>query len=105
MRLGILIVGAWLFGCALVIGQTSADDGALAHVRSDFEFVVHGPYKTVAPLFGPEAERAWGGGEWNPVFLYPQPARDIEGAVFTVQHGGHRSVWVNTAFDLASGHV
>jgi hypothetical protein len=77
----------------------------LAHVRSEFEFTVHAPYKTVAPLFGPQAEAAWAGHDWNPVFLYPQPARDIKGSVFTVQHGAHRSVWVTTAYDLEAGHI
>jgi hypothetical protein len=75
------------------------------HVRSEFEFTVDAPRDRVAPLFGADAERAWGGASWNPVFVYPSPARDAFGMVFTVEHGGHKSVWVNTAFDLAKGHV
>jgi len=39
------------------------------------------------------------------VFLHPQPGKDIEGAVFTVNHGPHTSVWVNTLFDLAGGRM
>ena len=75
------------------------------HVRNEFEFMVHAPYKLAAPLFGPEGERAWAGGHWDPHFLYPQPAQDIEGAVFQVSHGHHDSTWVNTAFDLDRGHI
>jgi hypothetical protein len=41
---------------------------------------------------------------WDPQFVYPQPARDETGAVFTVG-GGHSSVWVNTVFDAEHGHV
>jgi hypothetical protein len=83
----------------------SASSEPVAHVRNEFEFTVHAPYRVAAPLFGPEGERAWGGEQWDPHFLYPQPAEDIPGAVFTVQHGHHRSYWVNTAFDFDARHV
>jgi hypothetical protein len=77
-----------------------------AHERSTFEFVAHGPYAQVFPLFGAEKERVWAGKEWDPTFVYPKPANDIEGAVFTVKHGHTTTVpWVNTAFDVKSGHV
>jgi hypothetical protein len=49
--------------------------------------MVHAPFAKAAPLFGPEGERAWAGKHWNPEFIHPQPARDVEGAVFTIQHG------------------
>ncbi len=38
-------------------------------------------------------------------FLYPQPGKDVQGAVFTVQHGPHTSVWVNTLFDPEGGRM
>jgi hypothetical protein len=76
-----------------------------AHVSNSFEFDVHAPMTEVAPLFGPEGERCWAGKSWNPVFVYPQPAKDVEGAVFTVAHGPHNSVWVNTIFDVAGGRM
>jgi hypothetical protein len=79
--------------------------GPIAHVENGFEFTAHGPYKSVAPLFGALAERGWAGGHWNPQFLYPQPARDVEGEVFTVAHSHLQSTWVNTAFDLEAGHI
>jgi hypothetical protein len=79
--------------------------GPAMHVQNEFEFTVRAPYEKVAPLFGAHGERAWGGEDWDPQFLHPQPAQDIEGEVFTVPHGHRRSVWVNTAFDLASGRV
>ena len=58
-----------------------------------------------APLFGPVGERAWAGEDWNPQFVFPTPARDVEGAVFTVQHGEHTAVWINTVFDLETGRM
>jgi hypothetical protein len=77
-----------------------------AHERSQFEFVAHAPYAQVFPLFGAEKERAWAGTDWDPTFVYPKPANDVEGAVFTVRHGHVTDVpWVNTAFDPQSGHV
>jgi len=79
-------------------------NGPVVHVENGFEFTVHGPYKTVAPLFGAFAESAWTD-HWNPQFLYPSPARDTFGEVFTVAHGHLRSTWVNTAFDLDTGHI
>jgi len=78
--------------------------GPVAHVRNEFEFTVHAPYQVVAPLFGPEGERAWASGHWDPHFLYPQPARDVQGAVFTVRHGHHRAYWINTCFDMEARH-
>ncbi len=75
------------------------------HVDNSFQFVVHAPLSVAAPLFGPEGERSWAGEEWNPQFLYPQPGKDVQGAVFTVQQGKHASVWVATLFDLAGGRM
>src|SRR3954468_6255914 len=77
-----------------------------ARERSQFEFVAHGPYAQVFPLFGAEKERVWAGKDWDPTFVYPKPANDVGGAVFTVKHGHGTTVpWVNTAFDAQSGHV
>ncbi len=78
--------------------------GPVLHVRNEFEFTAHAPYETVAPLFGPEGERAWADGHWDPHFLYPQPARDIQGAVFTVRHGHRHAYWINTSFDVNARH-
>ncbi len=78
---------------------------APAHVTNSFDFEIAAPFARLAPLFGPEAERAWAGEHWNPVFLYPQPAKDVQGAVFTIQHGPHTAVWINTLFDLPGGRM
>jgi hypothetical protein len=85
--------------------QAPAAAKRVAHVSNSFSFTVPASLHDAAPLFGPEGERAWAGTEWNPQFLFPSPAKDIEGAVFTVQHGTHRSVWVNTRFDLEAGRM
>jgi hypothetical protein len=89
------------------VGQPAAlaQVASPAHVRNSFQFVVAAPLGRAAGLFGPEGERCWAGPHWKPEFLHPQPAQDIEGAVFTVQHGPHKSVWVNTIFDLAGGRM
>jgi len=103
----VLAVGA-LAGLALVYHhyRGARFSGPVAHVRNEFEFTVHAPYRVTAPLFGPEGERAWADEDWDPHFLYPQPAQDVRGAVFTLHHGHrHHAYWVNTAFDLDARHV
>ena len=103
----IVIVVALGIGIALLayhLRQRNAPGSA--RERSEFEFVAHAPYAQVFPLFGAEKERAWAGKDWDPTFVYPKPANDVEGAVFTVKHGHATTVpWVNTAFDQKSGHV
>jgi hypothetical protein len=92
---------------ALHGGTPSQQDaaGEVAHARTEFHFTVDLPYATAAPLFGPLAEKKWAP-DWAPRFLYPTPPVDQEGAVFRVDPGpSHSSVWINTAFDLAGGHV
>jgi hypothetical protein len=73
-------------------------------VRTAFDLVVDASYAETAPLFGPEGERVWAGKHWDPQFVHPQPARDEQGAVFTVQHGPLSAVWVMTMFDLEARH-
>lgn len=80
-------------------------EGLVVHVENGFEFTVHAPYQDVFPLFGAHGERAWGGADWDPQFLYPQPAQDRQGEVFKVAHGHTHATWINTAFDPESGHV
>ena len=67
---------------------------------TEFTFEVNAPYDKVAPLFGADEERRWAKG-WAPRFIHPDPAADVEGAVFLVD----TIVWVNTIFDLKKGHV
>ena len=76
----------------------------LARTREPFSFVVSAPYDAVFPLFGAHEERKWAAG-FEPEFLYPVPPKDQPGMVFTTTQDGLPRVWVNTAFDAASGHV
>ena len=86
------------------LGQSPAPAAQLLRTQTAFDIVVHLPYAEAAPLFGPEGERPWAGKHWNPQFLYPRPAHDEQGAVFTVHHGPVTAVWVNTLFDLNARH-
>jgi hypothetical protein len=76
----------------------------LLHQSTSFDLVVHASYAKTAPLFGPNGERSWAGKHWNPEFIHPLPAADVEGTVFTIQHGPYDAVWVNTLFDVDGRH-
>src|SRR5579875_565078 len=80
-----------------------AQDTELAHTHAEFRFTLDLPFDTAGPLFGAYAEQNWSPG-WKPQFLYPRPARDVQGAVCRVEHGGQTSTWINTIFDPAGGH-
>jgi hypothetical protein len=86
-------------------GRRDMNEGPLAHARSEFTFTVEAPMAEAFPLFGPEGERGWAGPHWDPQFVYPIPAKDVEGAVFHVHHGHHSATWVNTAFNAQAGHA
>lgn len=75
----------------------------MTHIRTDFTFRIDAPRRIVAPLFGADEERRWAPG-WSPRFIHPQPAADVEGAVFIID-GDDPAVWINTIFDLAAGRV
>ena len=45
------------------------------------------------------------GAGWDPHFVYPSPGKDISGAVFTVEYGGHKSVWITPVYDLPGRHI
>jgi hypothetical protein len=85
-------------------GRGQEPASTLTHTRNEFSFTVDAPFEQVVPLFGANAERKWAH-DWNPQFLYPSPARDQQGMVFTVAHGNYSSVWINTALDFAAGHI
>ena len=87
------------------LGRLAMAEGTLAHARSEFTFTVQAPMAEAFPLFGPEGERVWAGPHWDPQFVYPVPAKDVEGAVFHVHHGHHSATWVNTAFDAQAEHA
>jgi hypothetical protein len=86
----------------LVAAHAASAD--LTHTRAEFHVTVHLPYADAAPLFGAWQEQKWSP-DWKPLFLYPSPAADREGAVFRVEHGSHSSVWVTADFDLDAGHI
>ncbi len=98
-----LLIGA-VVSCEAAAQEAGPPATTLTHTRVEFHFVADAPFDQVAPLFGANEERKWAP-DWNPQFVYPLPARDQQGMVFRVSHGEHSSIWVNTAFDLAAGHV
>ena len=103
MKPAIALAAAAALGTS-ALAQSSLSRAELLRTQTAFDLTVNLPYVEAAPLFGPEGERAWAGKHWDPQFLFPQPARDEEGAVFTIQHGPITATWVNTLFDLDARH-
>jgi hypothetical protein len=98
-----VIVGAGVAAAAVAQSAPPASEPYL-HTQTSFDLLVHASYAVTAPLFGPEGERPWAGKHWDPQFIHPQPAADVEGAVFTIQHGVVHATWVNTLFDVEGRH-
>ena len=106
MRLvAIVLVLGFVSICVHGDSQTVQKSTEPVHIITSFHFEVHAPFSRVALLFGPESEKIWAGKHWQPEILYPQPAKDSQGAVFTVPHGPHKSIWVNTVYDVTGGRM
>lgn len=99
-----------LCAAILAIGPVTAAQAAgrtgekPMRTETSFDLVVHAPYSQTAAFFGPEGERVWAGKHWDPQFIYPQPAKDQQGAVFTMKHGPMNAVWVIAQHDLEARH-
>ena len=90
---------------AALHGAHGSQSGATPlHTAEKFTFTAYAPMEKVAPLFGAGNERVWAP-KWNPQFVYPLPASDEEGMVFTVAHDHLQAVWVNTIFDAKAGRI
>jgi hypothetical protein len=118
--------GSWLFvlgaasGAALMLlpkaamhlhaathafrGDTASTSASRTHTEEKFVFTAHAPMEQVAPLFGADKERVWAPG-WDPQFIYPLPAADAQGMVFSVAHHHLHTIWVNTELNLKDGRV
>jgi len=98
----VLATGTIGGGQHAAVAQTTA---ALAHVSKQLSARCAGSAEPRLGALRPGRGAMLAGEHWKPEFLYPQPAKDIQGAVFTVQHGPHKSVWVNTIFDPVGGRM
>lgn len=109
MKWELAISAVMLFSAVITSAKAAAQEPAASrdhplHTRTEFSFTVDAPFDQVAPLFGANEERKWSH-DWNPQFVYPKPEHDQKGMVFKVEHGQFSSVWMNTALDLAAGHI
>jgi len=104
MKSVLLVAAPFLLASVRMLAAQQITKPTLAHTRVEFAFTAKAPLEQAAPLFGANEERKWAA-DWDPHFLYPQPAHDQPGMVFQVAHGQRLSTWINTAFDLAAGHI
>ncbi len=79
-------------------------DRERTHSERTFEFLAEAPLSEVAPLFGAHQERVWAP-NWDPCFIWPVPAEDRPGMVFTVSGAHGKAIWINTCFDPQNGRV
>jgi hypothetical protein len=98
-----LLALAAAFSTAAAQPSVAQEDKRM-HVETTFDVTVHAPYQETASLFTPEGERGWAGKHWDPQYLHPAPGRDNEGAVFTINHGSLKAVWVVAKHDLEARH-
>jgi hypothetical protein len=85
-------------------GDRTSSDARRSHAEEKFVFTAHAPMDRVAPLFGADKERVWSP-QWDPQFIYPLPAADVQGMVFAVAHHRRHSIWVNTELNRKEGRV
>ena len=104
LRIAALLPGPGADGSMFTAAQTLLPSPQRLHTKARFAFSAHSPLEKVAPLFGARKERVWSP-QWDPQFISPLPAADVQGMVFTVKHGELNSTWVNTEFDLQNGRV
>lgn len=97
-------VSAHLRLAARALHGDPAQPGARAHSVKELSFLANASFEQVAPLMGADKERLWSP-DWEPRFVYPAPAFDTEGMVFSISHDHMTSTWVNTGFDLKNGRV
>ena len=98
---------ALFLGCIpATTAQTTApaatDEG---HVSTTMTFVVKASMQKTAPLFTPTGMQCWLGSHFQPEIIHAQPVQDTAGAVFTMQQGPQKSVWVNTLLDMKDGRL
>src|SRR5579871_523772 len=107
MKSALIVCVALLFAAGLGFvahEHLSTASGPVAHVKSEFHFTIKAPAEAATRLFGAIAERSWSK-DWDPKFVYPSSAADVQGAVFKVRHGHHASTWVNTIYAPEQGRV
>ena len=97
-----LFLGCVPAGMAQTSAPAATDDG---HAINTMTFVVKAPIERAAPLFGPVGMQCWMGHAMQQTFLHVQTPKDEAGAVFTMQQGPQKMVWVNTLLDVKGGRM
>jgi len=95
---------AWAASPAAAATPTVDNRPLPVHTVEDFAFSVDLPVDRALPLFGAVREQDWAA-DWAPDVVWPAPAIDREGMVFSVAHGDQTAIWVNTALDPVARRV
>jgi hypothetical protein len=77
---------------------TSGSAGGRLHVERSFTITLNARPDAAARAFGAVAEERWAPG-FEPLFAYPNPPSDVEGAVFTVR-APKTQIWLLQTWDM-----
>ena len=106
MKRKVYVAVMMLLGClTMAIAKSVAPAADEGHVSTTMTFVVKASMQRAAPLFTPAGMQCWLGTHFQPEIVYAQTAKDAPGAVFTMQQGPQKSVWVNTIMDAKDGRM
>jgi hypothetical protein len=96
----IFVIAASTF--LIASSATRAESGARLHAHQSFTITLNAVPDVAVRAFGAVAEERWAPG-FDPRFAYPNPPKDTEGAVFTLD-GKTTQVWLLQRWDMTQ-HV
>ena len=98
---------AMFLGCIPAMTAQSTAPAATdeGHASTTMTFVIKAPLQKTASLFTPTGMQCWLGSHFQPEIVHAQLTKDTAGAVFTMQQGPQKSVWVNTLLDVKDGRM
>jgi len=84
------------------IAPMAESPGGRLHVERSFTITLNAGTEVATRAFGAVAEERWAPG-FSPLFAYPNPPKDVEGAVFTLQVP-RTQIWLLQTWDMVD-HV
>jgi len=96
---GKIALASALAALILIPHPLSAQVSARVHAERSFSITLRAPVDAATSAFGPVVEQAWSP-DWRPAFIHPSRPAAVEGAVFTVDEGPLKQIWLLQTWDL-----